>query len=99
MSAASPPPSPSASRSGATRHYIANSYSERFAGRSPGRILLYRDFQQAAEAGIETIGWGAGDPGYKTEMGAEPGPDILDLLFVRGGVLAALARPFWERRG
>ncbi len=84
--------------SGTTLYYIANSYSERFAGRSPGRILLYRDFQQAAEAGIETIGWGAGDPGYKTEMGAEPGPDILDLLFVRGGVVAALARPFWERR-
>lgn len=82
---------------GTTRYYIANGYSERFAERSPGRILLYRDFQQAAAAGVETIGWGAGDPGYKTEMGAEPGPDILDYLIVRGGVLAALARPFWER--
>ncbi len=84
--------------SGATRYYIANSYSERFAGRSPGRILLYRDFQEAAAAGIETIGWGAGDPGYKTEMGARPGPEILDFLIVRGGVRAALLRPFWERR-
>lgn len=85
--------------SGAIRHYIANSYSERFAERSPGRILLYRDFEKAAEAGVETIGWGAGDPGYKTEMGAAPGPEILDYLIVRGGLLAALARPFWERRG
>ena len=85
--------------SGATRYFIANSYSERFAERSPGRILLYRDFQQAVEAGIETIGWGAGDPGYKTEMGAGPGPEILDYLIVRGSLLAALARPFWERRG
>ncbi len=84
--------------SGASRYYIANSYSKRFAERSPGRILLYRDFQQAAAAGIETIGWGAGDPGYKTEMGAQPGPAILDYLIVRGGALAALARPFWERR-
>ena len=83
--------------SGATRYYIANSYSERFAGSSPGRILLYRDFQQAAAAGTEKIGWGAGDPGYKSEMGAEPGPEILDYLIVRSGVLAALARPFWER--
>lgn len=84
--------------SGTKRCYIANSYSERFAASSPGRILLYRDFQQAAAAGIETIGWGAGDPGYKAEMGARPGPDIVDYLIVRGGVLAALARPFWERR-
>ena len=84
--------------SGATRYFIANSYSERFAGRSPGRILLYRDFQDAVAAGIETIGWGAGDPGYKTEMGARPGPEILDYLIVRGAVRAALIRPLWERR-
>jgi len=83
---------------GTLRHYIANGYSARFADRSPGRILLYRDFQAAAEAGIETIGWGAGDPGYKREMGAVPGPEILDLLIVRGPVKAALARLLWERR-
>ena len=85
--------------SGRTRYYIANGYSARFAERSPGRILLYRDFAAAAAAGIETIGWGAGDPGYKTEMGAEPGPELIDCLFVRGRMLGALARPFWERRG
>jgi len=86
-------------RTGATRYFLANSYSERFAERSPGRILLYRDLQDAAEAGVETIGWGAGDPGYKSEMGAEPGPDILDHLIVRGAVAAALARPLWRVRG
>ncbi len=84
--------------SGATRYYIANSYSAVFAAGSPGRILLYRDFAQAAAAGIESIGWGAGDPGYKAEMGAEPGPELLDCLFVRGRLIGALARPFWERR-
>lgn len=85
--------------SGRTRYYIANGYSDRFAAGSPGRILLYRDFADAAAAGIETIGWGAGDPGYKTEMGAEPGAELVDCLFVRGRILGALARPFWERRG
>ncbi|MGQ0659365.1 GNAT family N-acetyltransferase [Sphingosinicella sp.] len=85
--------------SGTTRYYIANGYSDRFAEGSPGRILLYRDFAEAAAAGVETIGWGAGDPGYKTEMGAEPGPDLVDCLFVRGRLAGALARPFWERRG
>ena len=84
-------------RAGATMHFIANSYSERFREGSPGRILLYRDLQQAAEAGVETIGWGAGDPGYKSEMGAEPGPDIVDLLVVRGPVVAALAGMLWRR--
>ena len=98
MSAASPPRSPSASRAARPATISPTAISERFAGRSPGRILLYRDFQEAVAAGIETIGWGAGDPGYKTEMGAEPGPEILDLLIVRGAVRAALARPFWERR-
>lgn len=84
--------------SGRTRYYIANSYSARFAAGSPGRILLYRDFAEAVAAGIETIGWGAGDPGYKSEMGAEPGPEIVDCLFVRGRFLARLVRPFWARR-
>jgi CelD/BcsL family acetyltransferase involved in cellulose biosynthesis len=83
---------------GRTRYYIANGYSARLAAGSPGRILLYRDFADAAAAGIETIGWGAGDPGYKAEMGAEPGPELIDCLFVRGRMLGALARPFWERR-
>ena len=83
-------------RAGATMHFIANSYSERFADRSPGRILLYRDLQQAAADGVVTVGWGAGDPGYKREMGAEPGPEIVDRLFVRGALLAALARAVWR---
>ena len=85
-------------RCGETVYYLANSYCERFAQGSPGRVLLYRDFQQAVADGVETIGWGAGDPGYKSEMGAKPGPDILDLLFVRGP-LAPLARLFWRTRG
>lgn len=83
--------------SGRIRYYIANSYSARFGGGSPGRVLLYRDFAEAVAAGIETIGWGAGDPGYKREMGAEPGPEIVDCLFVRGSVLGRLARPIWAR--
>ncbi|WP_129790762.1 GNAT family N-acetyltransferase [Sphingosinicella sp. CPCC 101087] len=84
-------------RAGSTLHIIANSYNERFREGSPGRILLYRDLQRAAEAGIAAVDWGAGDPGYKSEMGARPGPDMLDLLIVRGAALAALLRPLWTR--
>ena len=85
-------------RCGDTLHLIANSYSERFREGSPGRILLYRDFQQAVASGVRRIGWGAGDPGYKREMGARPGPEILDCLFVRGPLLARLLGPLWRRR-
>ena len=84
-------------RCGPTLYFLANSYSERFAEGSPGRVLLYRDLQAAAASGVTRVGWGAGDPGYKSEMGAEPGPDILDHLIVRGP-LAALARPLWRGR-
>jgi CelD/BcsL family acetyltransferase involved in cellulose biosynthesis len=82
---------------GGTRHYLANSYDERFARHSIGRALLYRDFAQAAEAGCTRIGWGAGDSGYKSEMGAVAGPAILDCLFVRGWLMAAALRPLWRQ--
>lgn len=83
-------------RVGDTLHVIANSYSERFADRRPGRILLYRDFQQAAADGMARIDWGAGDAGYKSEMGATPGPEIIDLLFVRGRLPALVAARIWR---
>jgi len=84
---------------GATRHVIANGYSERFAEGSPGLLLLCRAFHESAASGVEKIAWGAGDAGYKSEMGAEEGTDLVDLLFVRGPVLEAVARPLWARSG
>ena len=82
---------------GDTRYYIANNYDERFTQFGPGRVLLYDDFARAAEHGIDTVSWGLGDAGYKTEMGAKPGPEMVDLLFVRSGLLASVARKWWER--
>lgn len=83
---------------GDTRYYIANNYDERFTKFGPGRVLLYDDFERAADHGVTRISWGVGDAGYKSEMGAEPGPQIRDLLFVRGAALAVLLKPFWTRR-
>lgn len=80
---------------GTTRYYIANNYDERFARHSPGKILLYRDFELCAERGIQRISWGSGDAGYKTGMGASPGPQIVDLLFVRSRLLAVPLRRLW----
>lgn len=84
---------------GDRRYYIANNYDQGFSKFGPGKLLLYKDFTFSAERGITTISWGAGDAGYKTEMGAEPGPEIQDLLFVRNRVLAALLRPIFLRLG
>jgi CelD/BcsL family acetyltransferase involved in cellulose biosynthesis len=79
-----------------TCYAIANSFDRRFARNSPGRVLCYRSFETLAERGIARIDWGAGDPGYKRTMGAEPGPEIVDYLFVRGAAGAAIARAFWR---
>jgi CelD/BcsL family acetyltransferase involved in cellulose biosynthesis len=80
----------------ATLYQIANNYDARFAEHSAGRILLTRDFEQAAHRGVERISWGSGDAGYKSEMGADAGPEIVDLLFVRSKALAWLLRRFWK---
>lgn len=82
---------------GDTRYCIANSYDARFTRFGPGRVLLYDDFAHAADRGITRIGWGLGDAGYKAEMGARPGPRMVDLLFVRGRLAASLLRHWWER--
>jgi CelD/BcsL family acetyltransferase involved in cellulose biosynthesis len=83
---------------GCTRYQIANNFDERFAQHSAGRTLLMRDFERAAQRGIERISWGSGDAGYKSELGAAAGPEIVDLLFVRPKTLVPLLRRIWSRR-
>jgi len=83
---------------GGVRHCIANNYSRLFARHSPGKVLLYKDFEHAAARGAARIGWGAGDAGYKSEMDAAPGPEIIDLLFVRSRALAVPLKRYWKDR-
>ncbi|TMM48922.1 GNAT family N-acetyltransferase [Qipengyuania marisflavi] len=82
---------------GDTRYYIANNYDDRFTSFGPGRVLLYDDFERAAQTGTAQVNWGLGDAGYKSEMGAQTGAELHDILFVRGRVLARLLRPLWDR--
>ncbi|UYH55360.1 GNAT family N-acetyltransferase [Qipengyuania sp. SS22] len=84
-------------QAGDVRYYIANNYDQRFTQFGPGRVLLYDDFARAAGQGVTRISWGLGDAGYKSEMGAQPGPELVDLLFVRGALLSRLLSPWWER--
>ncbi|QYJ08515.1 GNAT family N-acetyltransferase [Qipengyuania flava] len=82
---------------GDVRYCIANNFDERFTQFGPGRVLLYDDFARAAEMGTRRISWGVGDAGYKGEMGAQPGEQLVDLLFVRGSLWRRLLKPLWVR--
>ena len=82
--------------SGATRYSIATSYDERFAEHSPGSLTGYKTYEQSVARGVGLLHLGSGDGGQKGSMGAVAGPEVLDLLFVRNPLLAALLRPLWR---
>lgn len=84
---------------GAIRYQIANNFNEAFKDASPGRILLTMNFADAADRDVQTINWGAGDAGYKVRYGAEPGPQIVDLLFLDQRWLAPIISPILSPAG
>jgi len=77
---------------GTLKYAIANSYDPAFAKHSPGRLLYYRNLVRALQQGMTNVDWGAGDSGYKSAIGAEPGPVIRDWLLLRPGVPSMLGR-------
>ena len=82
---------------GDTRYCIANNFDRQFNKFSPGRVLLYHDFEDAADRGFARIDWGLGDGGYKSQMGAHEDATVVDLLFVRNPLAARIAAPLWRR--
>ena len=80
---------------GDTRYCIANNFDRQFNKFSPGRVLLYHDFEAAADRGLARIDWGLGDGGYKQAMGAHADAPVVDLLFVRNAVLAQACKLLW----
>ncbi|MEG3087068.1 GNAT family N-acetyltransferase [Sphingomonas sp. PB4P5] len=87
---------------GALKYAIANSYDPAFAKHSPGKLLYYRNLAHALDDGMTTVDWGAGDSGYKSVIGAAPGPMIRDWLLIRPGLPAILGRALrgmWARSG
>lgn len=82
-------------QAGALQYGIASSYDERFAAFRPGKIVTYRQLEWARGRGVTTLDLGAGDSGYKQEMGAVAGSEILDLLIVRSRSAARLLRFKW----
>lgn len=87
---------------GTLKYAIANSYDPAFAKHSPGRLLYYRNLIRALQQGMTKVDWGAGDSGYKSTIGAEPGPAIRDWLLLRPGAPSMLGRVLqgiWRRSG
>jgi CelD/BcsL family acetyltransferase involved in cellulose biosynthesis len=81
---------------GSLQYSIAGSYDAAFAKVKVGKIATYRNIAWALEQGITRFDWGAGDSGYKSEIGAVRGSEIVDCLFVRSPAVAALLRRKWE---
>lgn len=75
---------------------IASSYVQDMAQFSPGQIVTTHLLNQALTRGVRLIDWGSGDNGYKRALGAVPGPQIIDVILVRGQILAAALKPRWE---
>src|SRR5690606_34998306 len=63
-------------RCGDMQYGIASSYDERYAAFRPGKIVTAYQIDRARAAGVTKIDLGAGDSGYKREMGAAMGPEI-----------------------
>ena len=80
---------------GSVRYGIAGSYAEDMKRFDVGKLANYRSLSDAMTAGQGTLDLGAGDSGYKREMGAIPGYDLVDLLFVRHRTAARLIAPLW----
>ncbi|WP_066798205.1 GNAT family N-acetyltransferase [Sphingomonas soli] len=77
------------------QYSIACSYDARFSSFRPGKLVTAHQLQIARDLGVEQVDFGAGDSGYKREMGAVRGPEILDLLIVRRRSAASLLRLKW----
>ena len=80
---------------GPVRYGIAGSYAEEMKRFNVGKLVNYRSMDDAVAAGQSMLDLGAGDSGYKSEMGATEGYDLVDLLFVRHRPAALVMPRVW----
>ena len=80
---------------GPVRYAIAGSHAEDLKHCYIGKTTNYRAMDNAIAAGQHLFDTGAGDSGYKREMGAVPGYDLADLLFVRSRLAAQVLARVW----
>lgn len=80
---------------GSVRYGIAGTYRTDFAKHEVGKLANHRALADAVEAGQEVVDLGSGDSGYKREMGAVPGYQLFDYLFVRNRTAARVMARAW----
>lgn len=83
---------------GSTRYILANLFDAAFKIHSCGTVLAYHVLRDATETGLETVDWGQGDPGYKRDWLARPGPAVHDIIALRPGLISTLGRAALHRR-
>lgn len=80
---------------GPVQYSIAGSYAEDLGRCNIGKLVNYRVLEDACNRGLRTLDMGAGDTGYKKEMGATEGYEMIDLLFVRSRTAALMLAAAW----
>ncbi|MFM7349284.1 MAG: GNAT family N-acetyltransferase, partial [Erythrobacter sp.] len=80
---------------GPIRYGIAGSYVAGLASYEIGKLANYRTLADSIADGQQVLDMGAGDSGYKREMGAVEGYRLVDLLFVRHPAAARLMERMW----
>lgn len=82
-------------RDGAVQYGIGCGYVEAFRHLGIGKLTNYHVMEDAIAAGTRVMDMGAGDSGYKRNMGAVRGYDLADLLFVRSRTGARVLARVW----
>lgn len=80
---------------GPVQYGIAGSYVAELSRYELGKIVNYRTLADCIADGQDVLDMGAGDSGYKREMGAVEGYRLVDLLFVRHPAAARLMARAW----
>lgn len=80
---------------GPVQYGIAGSYVEDLKRFNIGKLANYRAMEDAIADGQRIMDMGVGDTGYKQEMGAVAGYDMIDLLFVRSRTAAMMLAQAW----
>jgi len=80
---------------GPVRYGIAGTYRTDFGRYEVGKLANHRSLFDAVMGGQQVLDLGAGDSGYKREMGAVAGYDLADLLFVRNRITPRLLEQMW----
>jgi CelD/BcsL family acetyltransferase involved in cellulose biosynthesis len=83
---------------GPIRYGIAGTFRSDFAKAEVGKLANHRAIADAYAAGKAVVDLGAGDSGYKRDMGAVAGYDLTDLLFVKSRTAARLVARLWGER-